>query len=263
VSVLFLRAFEYWWVHFRSTLRRQLTTSLVQPLLYLGALGLGLGSLIGDTGASSDALGGVEYVAYLAPGLMAAAVMQTTASEALFPVLSAKLWTRQYAAQQATPLGPFDVFAGHLTWMLARAAIATVPFAALLPLAGAWRGWTAPLSLVAAMLTGAASAAPLAALAIGQTRDTWFVMMQRFVLVPMYLLSGTFTPVSALGSHAETIASLTPLYHGVELCRSLALGTAEMSSALLHVTYLSVLTALGVVAARRTFTAVLTEAAAS
>jgi lipooligosaccharide transport system permease protein len=258
--MLFLRAFEYWWVHFRSTLRRQLLTSLVQPLLYLGALGLGLGSLIGT---SSDVLDGVAYVAFLAPGLMAAAVMQTTAGEATWPVISAKLWTRQYAAQQATPLAPFDVYAGHLSWMLARAVIATVPFALLLPISGAWRGWTAPLSLLAAVLTGAAFAAPLAAFAIGRERETAFVMIQRFVLVPLYLLSGTFTPVSALGSNAETIAAFTPLYHGVELCRSLALGTAELVPSLGHVAYLCGLTALGVAAARRTFTKVLTEVAAS
>jgi lipooligosaccharide transport system permease protein len=257
------RALAYWWVHFRSTIRRQLLTSFVQPALYLGALGLGLGSLIGSSDGAAESLGGVRYIAFLAPGLMAAAAMQQAATEAMWPVIGAKQWTRMYAAQQATPLGPSEVFAGHLAWMLVRACIGVVPFVVLLPLVGAFSGAEAVLAFAAAVLTGAAFATPLAAWAITRERETSFVVLQRFVIVPMYLLSGTFTPVAALGAHAETVAAFTPLYHGVVLCRSLSLGTAELWPCLGHVAYLVAVTLLGFVVARRQFTHVLAEVASA
>ncbi|HEX8003039.1 MAG TPA: ABC transporter permease [Mycobacteriales bacterium] len=244
-----IRAYELWLVRFRRVWRGALTSTLVSPLLYLGAMGAGVGSIV----AREDALGGVPYLAFIAPGIVAATAMQTAAGEASWPVMGAMRWMRVYHAQAATPLRPRDVFHGHVLWMLSRVAMTSGAVLAAATVLGVPRSALTPLALPAAILTGAAFAVPIAAWAVRQENDSLFSVLFRFVITPMFLFSGTFFPVATLPAALRAVAYVTPLWHGATLCRGLVLGGVTPPGALGHVAYLGAWTAAGLWAGHRSY----------
>src|SRR3954465_1519975 len=110
-----LRATEAMSLAYRQTWRGSVFSSVLSPVLYLAAMGLGLGALVDKGGA--HALGGVDYLTFLAPGLLAAGAMQTGVSEAMWPVMAGIKWVGSYNAMLATPLSVRDVALGQLTWI--------------------------------------------------------------------------------------------------------------------------------------------------
>jgi lipooligosaccharide transport system permease protein len=104
-----------------------------------------------------------------------------------------------------------------------------------------------------AMLTGLAFAAPIEAFAVTRNKDGSFAMLFRFGMIPLFLFSGTFFPLTQLPGWIRPVAYATPLWHGVALCRSLSLGTASPGGALVHVGYLAAVAAIGVAVGRRTY----------
>lgn len=249
-AALTLRSFEFWLAQYRRVWRGTVVTSLVNPVLYLGALGLGLGSLVDRSG---NIPGGVTYLEFVAPGLLAGAAMQVAATEASFPVMSAIKWTRTYLAMLATPLGVRDVLAGHQLFVAGRVLVTSAAYLAIVAAFGAVRSPLALLALPVALLVGTAFAAPIAAYAAWVDSDGAFNPLFRFGIVPMFLFSGTFFPVSRLPAALEAVAYATPLWHGVDLCRGLTLGTARPLPALGHVAYLLALTAAGLWLASRSY----------
>ena len=251
-----IRAYELWLARFRRVWRGSGTYTLFGPLLYLGAMGAGVGSLVARH--DSAALGGVSYLAFIAPGMVAATAMQTAAAEATWPVLGALRWMRVYHAQVATPLEPADVYDGHLLWMLSRVAMTCAAMLVAATVLQVPRSALAPFALPAAVLTGAAFAAPIAAWAATLETDSVFSVLFRLGVTPMFLFSGTFFPIANLPVVLRGIAYATPLWHGADLCRGLVLGGVTPLSALGHVAYLGAWTVAGVVAGRRTYTKRLT-----
>lgn len=251
-----VRAFELWLVRFRRTWRGTSTYALFMPLLYLVAMGTGVGALVSrdDPGV----LGGVPYLAFIAPGILAATAMQTGAGEASWPVMGAVRWMRIYHAQVSTPLDAGDAFHGHLLWMVARITLNSGAVLLAATILQAPRSALAPLALAAATLTGAAFAAPIAAWAVRQEGDTNFAILFRLGITPMFLFSGTFFPVETLPAALRAVAYATPLWHGTDLCRTLMLGGATPLRSLGHVAYLAVWVAAGLVAGRRTYASRLT-----
>jgi lipooligosaccharide transport system permease protein len=245
------RSFEYWLHSFTYAWRPGLLASVLNPVLYLAALGVGLGVLV-DRGDPSS-LDGVAYLSFVAPGLLAATAMQIAAGEAGQPVRSAAQWTRTYHAMLATPLNVSDVLQGHLLWILFRVGMSCAIYAGVIAAFGAFDSPWALLALPAAVLTGMAFAAPIAAFAITQDRDLGFAALTRFGIVPMFLFSGTFFPVKELPGLLELIAYVTPLWHGVDLARELSLGTADAGGAFLHAGYLGLWFLAGAVVAAVTF----------
>jgi lipooligosaccharide transport system permease protein len=244
-------AFEYWLAVYRRTWRGSIVTSIVSPVLFLAAMGVGLGSLVhGGTGQ----VDGLRYAVFLAPGLLAATVMQTAMGEATWPVMGAIKWDRTYLGMLATPLTVSDVLLGHLIFMTLRVTIVSTAFTIVTALFGlVHSAGGAVLALFAAVLTGTSFAAPIAAFSATQPRETGFILLYRFGLIPLFLFSGTFFPVSQLPAALRPVAWFTPLWHGVTLCRDLALGRGSVAAMLGHAGYLLVLTAVGVLAAQRTF----------
>jgi lipooligosaccharide transport system permease protein len=230
------RAFEYWLQSSKHAWGSNLLSNVLNPVLFLAALGVGLGALVDRSDPSS--LGGVAYLAFVAPGLLAATGMQIAASEAGQPVRGAAQWTKAYHAMLATPLDVRDVLHGPLLWVLFRVAASCAIYALVMAAFGAFESPWAVLALPVAVLTGMAFAAPIAAFAITQDRDLGFAVLSRFVIVPMFLFSGTFFPIDELPGALEPIAYVTPLWHGVDLARELSLGAASPGSALLHAGYL-------------------------
>ncbi len=111
----------------------------------------------------------------------------------------------------------------------------------------------AVLCIPVGMLTGLAYAPAIFAFSATRENDSGFAMLFRFGIVPMFLFSGTFFPVSQLPDWLEPVAWAVPLWHGVDLCRALALGTPAAGSALVHVGYLCLWAVVGFVVARKTF----------
>ena len=247
-----LRSFEYWAYQYTRTWRGGLVTGVLSPVLFLAAMGVGLGDLV-DAGNGVNKLDGVSYLVFLAPGLLAANAMQVGAQESTYPVMGAIKWIRTYHAMLATPLRVIDVLLGHLLWIAVRILMVSAIFLAVMAAFGTTKSWTAVWTLPAGLLTGLAFAAPIVAYAATQERDSGFNAIYRFGVVPLFLFSGTFFPVEQLPTALQPIAYATPLWHGVDLCRTLALGTAEPLMTLAHVAYLGALVLLGVVWARRTY----------
>ena len=245
-GVLAVRALRFWLVNYRRTWRGSIYTSVANPVLYLGAMGLGLGTLVDQHGTGR--LGGVSYLAFLAPGLLAATGMQTAMNESTFPVMAAVKWLKTYQAAVATPLRPSDLFRGHLLFTALRVLMNSAIFLGVMAAFGAVQSAWAIAALPVCVLTGLAFAAPVEAWAVTRDKDTSFSLLIRFGLIPLFLFSGTFFPVTQLPGWIQPVAYATPLWHGVALCRSLSLGTADVGGSLLHVAYLVVLTVAGLVA---------------
>jgi lipooligosaccharide transport system permease protein len=245
-----LRAYEHWLAQYKRVWRGTIGTSLVNPLLYLTALGVGLGTIVDKT---QNAPGGVPYLDFVAPGLLAAAAMQTATTESTWPVMAAIKWSRVYHAMIATPLTERDAFLGHQLFVFTRVFTSAAAYLAIIVAFGAVSSWLAILVVPAAVLVGTAFSMPMAALAATVEDDRTFVTVFRFLVVPMFLFSGTFFPVSQLPLAFELLAYVTPIWHGVELCRMLTLGDVDPAAALGHVAYLLAWTLIGFELARRAY----------
>jgi lipooligosaccharide transport system permease protein len=245
-----LRVYEFWLVQYRRAWRGTVITSIINPVFYLAALGIGLGSIVNKSGGQPL---GVPYLDFVAPGLLAAAAMQIASGEATWPVMASFRWTRQYFAMQATPLGVHDIFVGHQLYMASRVAVTSAIYLVIIAAFGALESWLAVFTLPVVVLLGLAFTVPTAAYAATQNSDGAFVPYNRFVIVPMFLFSGTFFPVTRLPLPLEWVAYATPLWHGVHLCRQLTLGHVNVLGALGHVAYLSLFVVVGYVWGLRTY----------
>ena len=243
------RQLDYWWTVYRRTWKGSAVLSFVQPWLYVAAMGVLLGGYIDD--ASSGVGGAPTYLDFIAPGLLAATAMQVGTSEAMWPVMSAIKWDRTYFAMIATPLRIVDIVVGHVGFALFRTALAGVAFATVLGFFGIFHSVLGFLgALGGALLTGVALAAPVYAFSAGARTEQGFALIYRLGVMPMFLFSGAFFPITNLSEPLQWLARATPLWHGVELCRMSSLGTWG-PTALVHVAYLLVLTAIGMLWAVR------------
>ena len=239
-----LRAFAYWMTCYRHSWRASAVISILNPLLFLLGLGLGLGTLVD---AAQHAPG--SYLAFVAPGLLAASAMQTAFLELSYPVYRALHTGRSYRIAAGSPLEPGDILAGHLLYVVFRLATTSATFLAAMAILGATHTIGALWTVPAAVLTGLAFAAPAAAIAVSVRRGATLNLIFRFVIFPLYMLSGTFFAVSELPVWLREFAYVTPLWQGVDLCRTLSLGTATTTTTLAHVGYLGALTIAGATAA--------------
>jgi lipooligosaccharide transport system permease protein len=250
---LSIRAFKCWLTVYRRIWRSSIWSSVLGPVCYLGALGFGLGSLVDKHGTAS--LGGVSYLAFVAPAILASGAMNTAMSEASYPVYGSLKWNRIYIGAQASPLRPADIFRGHLVFMAMRIAMNCAFVLLVMWAFGAIRSAWVVLAFPAAVLTGLAFAAPIAAWAVTVKVESSFAYVFRFGLVPLMLFSGTFFPISQLPAGLRLLAYITPLWQGVALCRAFSLGTApgDPAAMLGHAAYLAVLAAVGAWAGARTY----------
>jgi lipooligosaccharide transport system permease protein len=236
---------------YRRIWRSSVWSSVLGPLFYLGAMGFGLGSLVDKHGTAS--LGGVSYLAFVAPAILAVSAMNTAMGEASYPVFGSVKWNKIYIGAQASPLRPADIFRGHLMFITMRIAMNSACFVIVMAAFGLIRSWWGVLLLPASVLLGVAFAAPVAAWTVTLKTTTPMNYIIRFGSIPLSLFSGTFFPISRLPAWIRPLAYATPLWHGVALCRSLALGTVTAGSAAIHVGYLTVMAAIGLWAGARSY----------
>ena len=247
---LALRPLEFFFTQYRRIWRGTAITSVVTPVVYLLALGVGLGVFVDR---SADLPDGISYLEFVAPGLMAATAMQLSTFEASWPVLSAIKWDRQYHAMLASPLRVRDVMLGHQAFFAFRlVTTATVYFIVILEF-GTVASPLGVLTIPVTVLVGLSFSAPIAAWAAHTETEVSFVAIFRFLILPMFLFSGTFFPISTLPAPLEVVAWLTPLWHGVTLCRDLTLGDVSVWHDLMHLGYLLTFVTAGLLAARVTY----------
>jgi len=228
------------------------TASFLAPVLYLAALGIGLGTLVDRH--SSLGVTGYPYLDFLAPGLMAATAMQIGFNDSLFPVMSAFKWGKQYVAMIATPASARDIVLGQVAWIATRLLIVASSYFVVLCLFGLIHSATAVLAIPFAALTGCAFVTPTVAFVATQQNDNALTPIYRMVIVPLFLFSGAFFPVSELPGWLATLARLSPLYQGVALCRDSTLyGLNSPIEAFGHIAYLGGITVIGLVVASRTY----------
>jgi lipooligosaccharide transport system permease protein len=244
-----LRSYRYWAAVYKRTWRGSVTSTVVSPVLYLTAMGVGLGSLV----HRSSATGNVPYLQFIGPGLLAATAMQIGTGESTYSVLGSFKWVRVYHAMAATPLMPLDILVGHLLWIATRIAMASGVYLAVVAAFGGIRSPLGLLAWPACVLIGMAFAGPIVAFSTTRDTESGFAALNRFAIVPMFLFSGTFFPISQLPEVLRWVAYATPLWHGVELVRSLTLGRIDVPADLLHVGYLAVWAAVGIAIAARQF----------
>ena len=245
------RVLEHNLMVYRRVWHGSVLGSLLSPVLFLAAMGIGLGGYVNRGGAG--ALGGVSYLAFLAPGLLAAQAMQTAAFETTYPIMGKIVWDKLYDAMLATPLTVRDLLAGELEWLVVRLTIVCSAFLGVAIVFGAVRLPLGLLALPVAVLTGLGFAAPIMAFSATQRQDSAFNVIFRFGITPLFLLSGTFFPLDRLPAVIQPLAYLTPLYHGVALARALTLGSIDPAGAAGHVAALLAFVAGGWVLAAISF----------
>jgi lipooligosaccharide transport system permease protein len=241
---------EHHWTWYRRNWRATAVSSILQPLLFLLAFGVGFGALINGTGRAAQATGGVDYLVWLAPALLCVSAVQTAVFDSTYPVLSGFKWQRVYLAITATPIGPGQVVAGHLGWLTAKIGGSGAVYLGVIAAFGGVRSAGAVLALLVAMLAGLAVAAPVTAFSAGvEDEGSAFSVLFRLVLIPMTLFSGTFFPVDQLPVWVRPLTWASPLWHGTELARAAALGRWAPLPALGHAAFLAAVLAAGTAAA--------------
>jgi len=219
-------------------------------VLFLSAMGVALGSLV----PNMTAFGGVPYLVFLAPGLLAAQAMQTGTIEGTWPLFAGFKWLKTFDAIIATPLTVRDIVLGHLYWMFVRIGIVTGVFMIVAFLFGAFNSATFILAWPSAILTGVAFGICMSAWTATRKNENSFAIVFRFVVTPLFLFSGTFFPIEQLPDAIEPVAWLTPLFHGVALTRALAIGhDLDPVKLGIHLAVVVGMIAIGTVLCFRTF----------
>jgi lipooligosaccharide transport system permease protein len=245
-----VRKLEHSLLVYRRIWRGTFFGTLVSPVLFLSAMGVALGSLV----PTMKVFGGVPYLVFLAPGLLAAQAMQTSTQESSWPLFAGFKWNKTYEAMISTPQGVRDIVIGHLYWLIVRVGIVTGVFLTVAFFFGAVNSPTVILAWPAAVLTGVAFGMPMAAWTASRKTEQSFAFVFRFIITPLFLFSGTFFPIEQLPEVVRGLAWFTPLFHGVALTRSLAIGhDLDLVLLAIHALVLVGLAAAGTLLAFRTF----------
>ena len=223
-------------------------SGFVEPVFYLASLGLGLGAIIGTVPGPGGAP--ISYELFVAPALLATASMNGAIAEGTFNFFFKLKYSRTFDSILSTPLGPDDIAVGELIWALIRGGIYAVAFLIVMGVFGLIVSPWVLLAVPGALLVGFAFGA--VAMAATSFMKTWqdFDLIQ-LVILPLFLFSATFYPLETYPPAIQAIVAWTPLYQGVDLLRSLAVGHIDWSI-VVHVVYLATFGTIGLaVVARR------------
>ena len=223
-----------------------LFSGFFEPVFYLVSIRLGLGALVGDVQVDGHT---VSYAEFVAPALLATAAMNGALYDSTMNVFYKLRYAKVYDAVLATPMGVGDVAVGEIGWALLRGAIYASGFLIVMTAMGlAGSAWVIACLPTALLIGFAFAAVGLAGCTYARTWAdfTWV----EAVMVPLFLFSATFYPLSVYSPAAQWIVRFTPLFHGVVLCR--AFSTGDVSWGLLaSVGYLLVMGIIGLLVSSR------------
>ena len=229
--------------------------AIANPVLYLVSIGLGLGSFI-DQNAGSAGVDGVSYLTFLAPALLATAAIQGALDESVYPTLEGFKWNKIFFSMNATPLSGNHIAMGVFFNSLIRVVFTTVLYWLVMLAFGVLESPRAWLAIFTAVMAGAAFGAFMQALAgLMENENLFFTLVERFIIMPLFLFSGTFYPLSSMPVFLQWIGWISPLWHATELGRWLTYGS-EISTQMLfvHFIFLNSILVVGLIASRRIFT---------
>jgi lipooligosaccharide transport system permease protein len=229
--------------------------AIANPVLYLVSIGLGVGAYI-DENTGGMGVDGVSYITFLAPALLATAAIQGAIDESVYPTLEGFKWNKIFFSMNSTPLSGNHIAMGVFLNSLIRVIFTAVIYWFVMLAFGVLESPRAWLAIFTAVMAGAAFGALMQALAgMLENEDIFFTVLQRFVIMPLFLFSGTFYPLTNMPIFLQWIGWISPLWHATELGRWLTYGH-EISSLMLytHFIFLNSLLLFGVFASRRIFT---------
>lgn len=204
-------------------------SGVFEPIFYLLGIGLGLGAIIQEVPLPDGRV--VAYAAFVAPALLATAAMNGAVFETIFNVFFKLNYAKTYEGVLATPMGITEIALGEMMWALMRAALYAVAMFVIMLFAGLILSPWGLLMVPAALLVAAAfAAAGLAGTSYLRTVNDFDVPMG-LVVMPMFLFSGTFFPISIYPLPIQIFMQATPLYHAISLIRGLStgiVGTAQL-----------------------------------
>jgi lipooligosaccharide transport system permease protein len=229
--------------------------AIANPVLYLVSIGLGVGAYI-DKNTGGMGVDGVSYITFLAPALLATAAIQGAIDESVYPTLEGFKWNKIFFSMNSTPLSGNHIATGVFLNSLIRVIFTAVIYWFVMLAFGVLESPRAWLAIFTAVMAGAAFGAMMQALAgMLENEDIFFTVLQRFVIMPLFLFSGTFYPLTNMPIYLQWIGWISPLWHATELGRWLSYGH-EISSLMLysHFIFLNTLLLIGIIASRRIFT---------
>ncbi|MEA2002208.1 MAG: ABC transporter permease [Actinomycetota bacterium] len=219
-----------------------------EPVFYLFSIGVGISKLVGDVAGPNGEL--VDYTAYVAPALLAASAMNGAVFESTMNIFYKLKFAKTYDGMLAAPLNVWDIAIGEIGWSQIRGGLYATAFLLVALAMGLLKSWLAIFALPAALLIGIAFGAA------GFATTTFLKSWQDFdmitlVTMPLFLFSATFYPLDVYPPVLQTIAQISPLYHGVAIIRALTLGAVD-ASIFLHIAFLVGMTLVGLtITARR------------
>lgn len=234
----------------RTYLQTLLVTAFGNPLLYLFGLGVGLARLV-------DApVGGATYLEFVAPALLASAAVTVASEEFSYPVLMGFKWNPIFFAMNAAPITGVQIVAGMVISIFVRMFPTVAVYYVFMLLFGAVPNVIGVLAIVTSVLTGMAVGIAIMAYTATIKEDRGqMAIIQRFILMPMFLFSGTFFPITNLPIYLQWIAWISPLWHGTQLGRDLAYGAGEPAWLIVvHAVYLAAIATVGWFMSARIFT---------
>ena len=247
------RRFGAWYVaeHRLRVMRSYVSTVLIgavgTPLLYLFAMGVGLGALV-SANMGPHAVDGVSYLQFVAPALLCTAAVTVASEELTYPIMLGFKWNPTFIGISASPITPGQIIDGMVIAVTVRLVATSLIYWLFMLLFGATPAGTAVLSVLVATLVGLAFGAPVMMYVATIERDTGQIaMLMRFVLLPLTLFSGTFFPLTVMPVYLQWIGWLSPIWHGAQLARMASYGSASTAAqeplwlVIVHVLYLLVL----------------------
>ncbi|WP_020385506.1 ABC transporter permease [Kribbella catacumbae] len=218
-----------------------------EPVFYLLSIGIGVAQLVGDFSLSDGTV--IGYAAFVAPAMLASSAMNGAIFDSTYNIFFRMKYAKLYDAMLATPLRPWDVATGEVTWALLRGACYSAMFLLVMLVMGLIQSWWALLALPASVLLGYAFAG--AGMALTTFMRSWqdFEFVQ-LATMPMFLFSATFYPVETYPGWIRWLVEITPLYQGVALERALTTGAVSWTL-LINALYLAVMGTAGMYVASR------------
>ena len=248
------RARNFAWLHVAEARVRNMMKwwgsiaafGLGNPVLYLFSVGIGIGALVDKNGGSSQ-LGGVSYLTFLAPALLASAAIQAFQDETSFPVMEGFLWDKNFFAMNSTPITARDIVNGVMASAMLRTLVTVAIYEGVLLAFGAITLSVVLPMYLSAMLSGAAfGAVMMAVTTFVKEDDGFFAIVGRFIIAPMMMFSGTFYPLQSMPSYLQWVGWISPLWHGTDLGRTISYGSPQQGwITISHWIYLAIWLAVG------------------
>jgi len=206
----------------RAYLQTLVVTSFGNPLVYLFGLGVGLARLV------PTEVGGATYLQFVAPALLASAAVTVAAEECTYPVLMGFKWNPIFYAMNAAPISGVQITNGLVIAVSVRMLPTVAIYFIFMLLFGAVPSALGVLAIIVAVFTGMSVGLLIMAYTSTIIEDRGqMALIQRFGIVPMFLFSGTFFPITQLPIYLQWIGWISPLWHGTQLGRVVTYGLAE------------------------------------